>query len=61
MSTETRNRSKILGVDDEPDLELMVRTKFRKEIKTNELEFVFAHNGRRRCSTSWSRTRPSTW
>ena len=45
MSTETRNRSKILVVDDEPDLELMVRTKFRKEIKANELEFVFAHNG----------------
>jgi sigma-B regulation protein RsbU (phosphoserine phosphatase) len=45
MSTDTRNRSKILVVDDEPDLELMVRTKFRKEIKQNELEFVFAHNG----------------
>jgi phosphoserine phosphatase RsbU/P len=45
MSTETRSRSKILVVDDEPDLELMVRTKFRKEIKQNEIEFVFAHNG----------------
>jgi sigma-B regulation protein RsbU (phosphoserine phosphatase) len=45
MSTETSFRSKILVVDDEPDLELMVRTKFRKEIKQNELEFVFAHNG----------------
>ncbi len=45
MSTETRIRSKILVVDDEPDLELMVRTKFRKEIKQNEMEFVFAHNG----------------
>src|SRR4051812_27088775 len=45
MSTETKYRSKILVVDDEPDLELMVRTKFRKEIKQNEMEFVFAHNG----------------
>jgi sigma-B regulation protein RsbU (phosphoserine phosphatase) len=45
MSMEVRNGSKILVVDDEPDLELMVRTKFRKQIKQNELEFVFAHNG----------------
>jgi phosphoserine phosphatase RsbU/P len=45
MSTEAKTRSKILVVDDEPDLELMVRTKFRKEIKQNEMEFVFAHNG----------------
>jgi sigma-B regulation protein RsbU (phosphoserine phosphatase) len=42
---EVRNGSKILVVDDEPDLELMVRTKFRKQIKQNEMEFVFAHNG----------------
>jgi|tagenome__1003787_1003787.scaffolds.fasta_scaffold20883933_2 sigma-B regulation protein RsbU (phosphoserine phosphatase) len=45
MSTEVRNGSKILVVDDEPDLELMVRTKFRKQIKLNEMEFVFAQNG----------------
>jgi phosphoserine phosphatase RsbU/P len=48
MSGELRGLSgsaKILVVDDEPDLELMVRTKFRKQIKLNEVEFVFAHNG----------------
>jgi sigma-B regulation protein RsbU (phosphoserine phosphatase) len=45
MSMEIRNGSKILVVDDEPDLELMVRTKFRKQIKQNEMEFVFAQNG----------------
>src|ERR1700736_3622462 len=36
---------KILVVDDEPDLEMLVRQKFRKKIKENEFEFVFAHNG----------------
>ena len=36
---------RILVVDDEPDLELLVRQKFRKRIKEGELEFVFAHNG----------------
>jgi sigma-B regulation protein RsbU (phosphoserine phosphatase) len=37
--------AKILVVDDEPDLEQMVRLKFRKQIKQNEVEFVFAKNG----------------
>lgn len=36
---------KILVVDDEPDIELLVRSKFRKKIKDKELEFVFACNG----------------
>lgn len=36
---------KILVVDDEPDLELLVRQKFRKKIKDGEFEFVFALNG----------------
>ncbi len=48
MSGELRGLSgtaKILVVDDEPDLELMVKTKFRKQIKQNEVEFVFAQNG----------------
>lgn len=36
---------KILVVDDEPDLEILVRQKFRKKIRENEFEFVFAHNG----------------
>ena len=36
---------KILVVDDEPDLELLIRQKFRKQIRENEYEFAFAQNG----------------
>jgi sigma-B regulation protein RsbU (phosphoserine phosphatase) len=36
---------KILVVDDEPDLEVLIRQKFRKQIKENEYEFSFAQNG----------------
>ncbi|GAB4239669.1 MAG: hypothetical protein Kow00121_66270 [Elainellaceae cyanobacterium] len=37
--------SKILVVDDEPDLEILIRQKFRKQIREQELQFVFARNG----------------
>jgi len=37
--------TKILVVDDEPDVELLFRQKFRKELKTGELDFHFAFNG----------------
>lgn len=37
--------AKILVVDDEPDLESLIRQKFRKKIRQNELQFVFAQNG----------------
>lgn len=36
---------KILVVDDEPDLELLIKQKFRKQIKDNQLDFYFAING----------------
>jgi len=36
---------KILIVDDEPDLQDLIRQKFRKKIRANELEFVGALNG----------------
>jgi len=36
---------KILVVDDEPDLELLIRQKFRKQIRDNEYVFAFAQNG----------------
>jgi PAS domain S-box-containing protein len=36
---------KILVVDDEPDLEPLIRQKFRKKIRQNELMFIFARNG----------------
>lgn len=37
---------KILIVDDETDLELLIRQKFRKKIREQQYEFVFAINGR---------------
>lgn len=36
---------KILIVDDERDVEMLFRQKFRKEIKTENLELVFAFSG----------------
>lgn len=36
---------KILVVDDEPDLELLIRQMFRKQIRDDELRFEFAQNG----------------
>ena len=36
---------KILVVDDEPDLELLIKQKFRKQIHDQELHFEFAQNG----------------
>jgi PAS domain S-box-containing protein len=37
--------SKILVVDDEPDLEILIRQKFRQQIRQQKLNFVFARNG----------------
>ena len=36
---------KILVVDDEPDLELLIRQRFRKRIRDEELRFEFAQSG----------------
>jgi class 3 adenylate cyclase len=38
--------AKILVVDDEPDLEILIKQKFRKQIRANEYQFVFASNGK---------------
>ena len=38
--------NRILVVDDEEDLELLVRQKFRRKIRRGAYEFLFAHNGR---------------
>jgi len=38
--------TKILVVDDEPDLEVLIKQKFRKSIREKKYEFVFAENGR---------------
>ncbi len=37
--------AKILVVDDEPDLELLLRQKFRRKVRRGELTLVFAQNG----------------
>jgi CheY-like chemotaxis protein len=37
--------TRILVVDDEPDMELLFKQKFRREIKAGELAFSFAFNG----------------
>jgi phosphoserine phosphatase RsbU/P len=42
---ESPVQMKILVVDDEPDLELLIRQKFRRRIRSQELEFVFAGDG----------------
>lgn len=38
--------AKILVVDDEADLEVLIKQKFRQKIRQNEYEFLFALNGR---------------
>lgn len=37
--------AKILVVDDETDLEMLIKQKFRKQIRENRYQFVFAING----------------
>jgi adenylate cyclase len=37
--------TKILVVDDEVDLEVLIKQKFRRQIRNKEFEFVFAMNG----------------
>jgi len=37
--------AKILAVDDEVDFELLLRQRFRREIRANEFAFRFAHHG----------------
>jgi adenylate cyclase len=38
-------KAKILVVDDETDLELLIKQKFRRQIREGQYEFVFAYNG----------------
>jgi adenylate cyclase len=37
--------TRILVVDDEPDVEALVLQKFRRQVRKGEFEFVFAHDG----------------
>jgi adenylate cyclase len=38
-------KAKILVVDDESDLELLIKQKFRRQIREQKYEFIFADNG----------------
>lgn len=38
--------AKILVADDEPDLEMLIKQKFRQKIREQQYEFVFAANGK---------------
>jgi len=38
-------KAKILVVDDEADLQLLIKQKFRRQIREQEYEFIFAENG----------------
>ena len=38
--------AKILVADDEPDLEVLIKQKFRRKIRENHYEFLFAENGK---------------
>ena len=40
-----RGTAKILVVDDEPDVEMLVKGRFRQQIKKNIYDFVFARDG----------------
>jgi len=37
--------AKILVVDDEPDLEILIKQRFRKQIRDHQYDFIFAANG----------------
>ena len=43
--------AKILVVDDEPNLELLITQIFEQQIENDEFEFVFAHNGQEALDT----------
>jgi phosphoserine phosphatase RsbU/P len=45
MSNTTQTKIKILVVDDEIDLEPLVRQKFRRQIREGVYDFIFAFNG----------------
>ena len=45
MTEATDARARILVVDDEPDVESLVKQRFRRRIRKGELEFFFARDG----------------
>ncbi|EAZ90843.1 response regulator [Crocosphaera chwakensis] len=45
MKTDSSLTPKILVVDDEIELERLIKQRFRKKIRAKEFDFVFVHNG----------------
>src|SRR2546427_818317 len=45
MSEDTMTPARILAVDDEPDFELLITQRFRREIRAEEFAFSFARHG----------------
>jgi len=45
MEKDFELKVKIMVVDDEVDLEPLIRQKFRRKVRSGEYDFVFAHNG----------------
>ncbi len=45
MNEEIYHQIKMLVVDDEVDLEPLIRQRFRRQIRDEKFDFVFAHNG----------------
>jgi len=43
--TQKTKPIKIMLVDDEPDMEVLIRQKFRRHVREKKYEFVFAENG----------------
>jgi adenylate cyclase len=43
--------AKILAVDDEPDFEVLIKQRFRRQIRDAEFEFRFAHHGEEALAT----------
>lgn len=48
--------TRILFVDDEPDLELLIRQKYRKQLRQGEIELAFAGHGREALEVIEART-----
>ncbi len=44
-SKAEKTTAKIIVVDDEPDLEALIKQKFRRQIREKAYEFIFANNG----------------
>lgn len=45
INEQTNGSSRILFVDDEPDVEVLMKQRFRKQIKEKRFTLLFAHNG----------------